>query len=96
MGLHDRVATGEALQTDLRKLPGTCWPKLEVGGGAHQSVDHPGRLTSGSHPWPPPLAKKLPGGSPWHCHVPELLTRWISCFGGPFDPCDDTCRCLIC
>jgi len=42
MGLHDRVATGEALQTDLRKLPGTCWPKLDVGGGAHQSTDHPG------------------------------------------------------
>ena len=76
----------------LRKLPGTCWPKLEVGGWAHQSADKYGQPTSGSHHWPPPLARKLPGGSAQSCHVPELLE---CCSGGPFDPCDDTCRALI-
>ena len=55
MGLHDRVATGEALQTDLRKLPRTCWPKLEVGGGAHQSADQ----------WIPPLATSFGQEASW-------------------------------
>ena len=85
-GHLDRVTAGEAPQTALRKLPGSGWTKLEVGVGAHQSADHPGRPTSGSHPWPPPLARKLPGGSLQPCHLPELLTRWISYSGAPFDP----------
>ena len=69
--------------------------KLKVSGGTHQSADYYGWPASGSHHWPPPLARKLPGGSPWPCHMPELLECQFSCSGGPFDPCDDTCRTLI-
>ena len=64
-GLHTANATEEALGTDLVKLPGSYTRRLEVSCGAHQSADHPGRPTIGSHHGPPPLARKLPGGSLW-------------------------------
>ena len=51
--------------------------------------------TSGPHHWPPHLARKLPDGSIWSCHVFKLLQHRFSCSGGPFDPCDDTCRAPI-
>ena len=86
---------GEACQTDLRKLLGTYWPRQEVGGWAHQLADPYRQPTSGPHHWPPPLFRKLPGGSLWSCHVFKLLQRWFSCSGGSFDPCDDTCHALI-
>ena len=31
-GLLKEYSVGEAPQTDLRKFPGTCWPRLEVDG----------------------------------------------------------------
>ena len=89
-GLLMAESTGGAPQTDLRKLPVTYWPCLEVGRWAHQSAGH-----YGPHHWPPPLARKLPGRSLWSSHMPELLERRLSCSAGPFDPCDDTCRALI-
>ena len=74
---------GEACQTDLRKLLGTYWPRQEVGGWAHQLADPYGQLTSGPHHWPPPLFKKLPGGSLWSCHVFKLLQHWFLALVGP-------------
>ena len=88
-GLLMENVAGEALGTDLGKLPGAREGWRSVVGPTSWS-------TSGSHHWPPPLARKLPGGSLQPCHVPELLTRWISCSGAPFDPFDDMCHHLIC
>ena len=62
-GLLTANAEGEALGTDLGTLLGSCMSRLEVGGGAHQSADHPGWPTSVSHHWPPLLARKFHGGS---------------------------------
>ena len=63
MGLLGRVAAGEACRTDLRKQPESCTQRLEVGCGTHWPADQGARLTGGPHLWPPPLARKLPGGS---------------------------------
>ena len=88
--MHQR-SVAELHQTDISNHSWSDMWKIEVVGPTGCSTDQGGQPAWPSGQPPPSCPGRLLLGPTCHFHVQAHCPKSVSCSGGPFNPCDDTC-----